>query len=71
MASGGVLISPVVRQNADSGGMAGAVGQVKVLDLRHEVQIAGCHPLLPLRDSAHSEKRQEKADTLLFIYSSS
>lgn len=39
---------PVVCEDGDSRGVAGAVGQVQGPDLTHHVQIAGCHSLLAL-----------------------
>lgn len=50
MASGVVSGRPVVGEDGDGGGVAGAVGQVQGPDLTHHVQIAGCHSLLALRD---------------------
>lgn len=41
---------PVVSEDGDGWGVAGAVGQVQAPDLTHHVQIAGRHSLLALRD---------------------
>lgn len=50
MASGVVDGRPVVGEDDDSGGVAGAVGHVQGPDWTHHVQVAGCHSLLALRD---------------------
>lgn len=50
MGSGVVDGRPVVGEDGDGGGVAGAVGQVQGPDRTHHVQIAGCYSLLALWD---------------------
>lgn len=50
MVSGVMDGRPVVGEDGDSRGVAGAVGQVEGPDRTQHVQIAGCHSLLALWD---------------------
>ena len=53
----------MVGEDAHGRGVAGAVGQVQVSDLRQQVEIAAGHALQALLDSAAEREREREKET--------
>ena len=58
----------MVGEDAHGRGVAGAVGQVQVSDLRQQVEIAASHALLALWDSAAEREGDKDREGIIFFF---